>query len=224
MELLHQSSFCVLAVDADPALGRDLDDLRPAELQVAFDAAGRGLALPPVEDAVETGFAVGDVQRHLVGADPPEHGAERLLDRVAAPARAARGLERRRGVDLDREHRRIGHDFLGAELGAQRLRLERGRGRLQPGVRLVLALARDIDTLDLDAGHHVTGIHDAFEHREEEEREDEAAERERADEQHAPPGGRAGANDRAGVRRDGPHRTGRLPKGSRGSSDAAAAL
>ena len=37
--------------------GRDLDDLRTAELQVAFDATGRGLALPPVEDTVETGFA-----------------------------------------------------------------------------------------------------------------------------------------------------------------------
>ena len=48
------------------------------------------------------------------------------------PARRA-AWQRRRRVDLDREHRRIGHDFLGAELGAQRLRLERGRGRLQAG-------------------------------------------------------------------------------------------
>ena len=201
-----------------PRCGRDLDDLRPVELQVAFDAAGRGLALPPVEDAVETGLAVRDVQRHLVGADPAEHGAERLLDRVAAPARAPRRLERRGRVDLDREHRRIGRRLpcrrAWRATAAPRAWSPAACNRAYASSSLLLATSTPSTSTPGITSPEYTMRSSTARKKSARTRPPSAS---APMQQHAPPGGRAGANDRAGVRRDGPHRTGRLPKGSRRS-------
>ena len=110
----------------------------PLELQVAFDAAGRGLALPPVEDAVEPGLAVVDR-----AAGPRRAGTRRStvpsVCSIGFPLRPARRAACKVAelVDVDLEDRRIGDDLTVAERRPQRLRSRASRGeRGDLGVRV----------------------------------------------------------------------------------------
>ena len=80
-ELGNESALGLVAQQAGAALGLDFDHLRAFELQVAFDAAVERLRLPAVEDALEAGLAVRDLQVDRLGAEATLDRADRLLDR-----------------------------------------------------------------------------------------------------------------------------------------------